>query len=40
MAGCLNSKMEEEKILMSSNEVALGSQYGQNMSTLGTVLLK
>lgn len=32
MAGWFNRKMEEEKALMRSNEVALGSSYGENMN--------
>lgn len=38
MAGWFNRKMEEEKALMRSNEVALGSSYGQNMN-MGAVSL-
>lgn len=32
MAGWFSGKVEEEKILMRSNEVALGSKYGRNMN--------
>jgi len=40
MAGWFSRKMEEEKILMSNNEVASGSYYRLNMSMVATISLE